>query len=206
MSSPLEILDQQDAKRAEELKKLAQTPCYNHTQCGEDCLPDCPHYAERKPEKKSKQAFKYGLQISEPQKRLWVGEVINGSVHRCLYSDAWNGNRMIGTREKTIENAKLIVKALNAFDGSVDAPYCHDLEQRIELLEMQLEETQAKADANADRIVACVNACAGITTEALNKGIVKGCIEGMRRYNHNMDKIANWMGVPVYEEGSNGKD
>lgn len=147
MSSPLEILDQQDAKRAEELKKLAQIPCYDHTQCGEDCLPDCPHYAEKKPEEKAKPAYKYGLEISEPQKRLWVGEVINGSVYKCLYSDTWGGIRMIGTREKTIENAKLIVKALNAFNSSADAPYCHDLEQRIELLEMQLVEAKDKAAA-----------------------------------------------------------
>lgn len=147
MSSPLEFLDQQEAERAKELKKLSQTPCYDHTQCGEDCLPDCPHYVERKPEEKAKPAYKYGLEISEPQKRLWVGEVINGSVYRCLYSDTWDSIRMIGTREKTIENAKLIVKALNLFDDSVDAPYCHDLEQRIELLEMQLEEAQAKAEA-----------------------------------------------------------
>lgn len=96
---------------------------------------------------KTEMTNKYGLQISEPQKRLWVGEVINGSVYRCLYSDTWGGNRMKGTREKTIENAKLIVKALNAFDSSIDAPYCHDLEQRVELLEMQLEEMQAKAAA-----------------------------------------------------------
>ena len=152
MSSPLEILDQQEAERAKELKKLAQTPCYDHTQCGEDCLSDCPHYAERNPDEKAKPAYKYGLEFSEPQKRLWVGEVINGSVYKCLYSDTWGGIRMIGTREKTIENAKLIVKALNAFDSSVDAPYCHDLEQRIELLEMQLEEAQAKAAA-CDRIM-----------------------------------------------------
>lgn len=152
MSSPLEILDQQDAKRAEELKKLAQTPCYDHTQCGEDCIPDCPHYAERRPDEKAKPAHKYGLQISEPNKRLWVGEIGAGIVTKTLYTDTWGGNRMAGTREKAIENAKLIVNALNTFNGSVDALYCHDLEQRIELLEMQLVEVKDKAEAY-DRIM-----------------------------------------------------
>ena len=165
MSSPLEILDQQEAERAKELKKLAQNPCYDHTQCGEDCLSDCPHYAERNPDEKAKPAYKYGLEISEPQKRLWVGEVINGSVYKCLYSDTWGGIRMIGTREKTIENAKLIVKALNAFDSSVDAPYCHDLEQRIELLEMQLEEAQAKAAA-CDKLVLALGEHPSMSAEA----------------------------------------
>lgn len=70
----------------------------------------------------------------------------------------------------------------------------------------RMEGTKERLLENAERLAACLNACAGITTEALNKGIVKGCVEGMRRYNHNMDKIANWMGVPVYEEGSNGKE
>lgn len=96
---------------------------------------------------KTDKELAYGLEISEANKRLWVGEINNGIVVKTLYTDTWGGNRMAGTREKAIENAELIVKALNAFDGSVDAPYCHDLEQRIELLEMQLEEAQAKAAA-----------------------------------------------------------
>lgn len=166
MSSPLEILDQQDAKRAEELKKLSQTHCYDHTLCGEDCLPDCPHYAEKKSEEKSKPAYTkgpYGIQISETNKRFWVGWVKKDDsgkprVVNVIYTDSWN-RRMEGAKERYL--------------------------------------------ADAERVVACLNACAGITTEALNKGIVKGCIEGMHRYNHNMDKIANWMGVPVYEEESN---
>lgn len=165
MSSPLEILDQQDAERAKELKKLAQTPCYDHTQCGEDCIPDCPHYAERNPDEKAKPAYikgPYGIQISETNKRFWLGRVEKDDarklcVEEVIWTDTWN-RRMEGTKERLL--------------------------------------------ANAERLAACLNACAGITTEALNKGIVKGCIEGMRRYNHNMDKIANWMGVPVYEEVS----
>ncbi len=160
MSSPLEILDQQDAKRAEELKKLAQIPCYDHTQCGEDCLLDCPHYAERKPEEKAKPAY-----TKEPWRV--------GNYHCCVVSD---------TPIDGVDSES----SVEYYGGHCICESC--------------------TDANADRIVACVNACAGITTEALNKGIVKGCIDGMRRYNHNMDKIANWMGVPVYEEGFNGKD
>lgn len=102
---------------------------------------------EKTSEEKAKPVYKYGLEISEPQKRLWVGKTDKGVVLDTLYTNTWGGNRMAGTREKVIENAKLIVKALNAFNSSVDAPYCHDLEQRIELLEMQLEEAQAKAEA-----------------------------------------------------------
>lgn len=145
------------SKQMWELEKLAQTPCYDHTQCGEDCLPDCPHYAERKPEEKAKPAY-----TKEPWRV--------GNYHCCVVSD---------TPIPEIDSES----SVEYYGGHIICESC--------------------TDANADRIVACVNACAGITTEALNKGIVKGCIEGMRRYNHNMDKIANWMGVPVYEEESN---
>ena len=98
--------------------------------------------------KTSKPAYKYGLIIAEPQKRLWVCEMDKGVVLDTLYTDTWGGNRMKGTREKTIENAKLIVKALNTFDASADAPYCHDLEQRIEFLEMELEAAETKISYN----------------------------------------------------------
>ncbi|MPM13400.1 hypothetical protein SDC9_59757 [bioreactor metagenome] len=163
MSSPLEILDQQDAERAEKLKKLTQTPCYDHTQCGEDCLPDCPHYAEER----SKPAYvkgPYGIQISEPNKRFWLGKIENGIVIETIWTDTWN-RRMEGTKEKLL--------------------------------------------VNAERLMATLNACSNITTEALNMGVVKGCMQQVhsssviRKYvlglPYEPDK---WMGVPVYEEGS----
>lgn len=163
MSSPLEILDQQDAKRAEELKKLSQTPCYDHTQCGEDCLPDCPHYAERKPDEKAKPAY-----TKEPWRV--------GNYHCCVVSD---------TPIDGVDSES----SVEYYGGHCICEPC--------------------TDANADRIVACVNACAGITTEALNMGVVKGCMQQVhsssviRKYvlglPYEPDK---WMGVPVYEEGS----
>lgn len=36
-----------------------------------------------------------------------------------------------------------------------------------------------EAEANAKRIVACVNACAGITNEALEAGVVKCAIDNL---------------------------
>ena len=53
----------------------------------------------------------------------------------------------------------------------------------------------------ADRIVACVNACAGITNEALDAGVVGGCIEIVKRQTPEPDdKIRRWKGVTVFEE------
>ena len=68
-------------------------------------------------------------------------------------------------------------------------------------------------DANADRIVACVNACAGITTDALESGLIKHLLDDayMITLNPFDPKQQNkqdmtYLGKPVYEEGSNGKD
>lgn len=66
------------------------------------------------------------------------------------------------------------------------------------------------AEGDAERIAACVNACAGITTEALNMGVVKGCMQQVRS-NSVIRKYVlglpyepdEWMGVPVYEEVPN---
>lgn len=71
--------------------------------------------------------------------------------------------------------------------------------------------------ANAKRIVACVNACAGIRTEALESGLIKYLLNDayMRTLNpfdpnpqNKMDM--KYLGKPVYEEDfeevENGKD
>lgn len=71
--------------------------------------------------------------------------------------------------------------------------------------------------ANAQRIVACVNACAGIRTEALESGLIKYLLNDayMRTLNpfdpnpqNKMDM--KYLGKPVYEEDfeevENGKD
>lgn len=56
-------------------------------------------------------------------------------------------------------------------------------------------------EANAKRIALCVNACAGITNEALEEGIVKGCIEIIQSQTQKPDDgVWRWMNIPVYEE------
>ena len=56
--------------------------------------------------------------------------------------------------------------------------------------------------ANAKRIVACVNACVGITTEALEAGVVHGVIESLRYLQNGGNfPIANtWMGIDIWEK------
>ena len=44
----------------------------------------------------------------------------------------------------------------------------------------QIERPLAEVDANARRIVACVNACQGISTESLEGGVVKELVEAVR--------------------------
>ena len=69
---------------------------------------------------------------------------------------------------------------------------------------LQMEFTHiGKARMDARRIVACVNACAGITNEALENGIVMGCINIARIVNNpevKKDSELRWMGVQVFEE------
>ena len=64
-----------------------------------------------------------------------------------------------------------------------------------------------EAKENAKRIVACVNACAGIRTEAIESGLIKHLLNDayMRTLNpfdpnpqNKMDM--EYMGKPVYEE------
>ena len=55
--------------------------------------------------------------------------------------------------------------------------------------------------ANAKRIALCVNACEGITNEALEAGVVDGCIEIVKNQTPEPeDGIRRWMNIPVYEE------
>lgn len=54
---------------------------------------------------------------------------------------------------------------------------------------------------DAERIVACVNACAGITNEVLEAGIVKGCIEIIQNQTPRPDDgIWRWMSIPVFDK------
>lgn len=135
--------EEEDFHTAEEGKAYCQTLLEKQVQAA---LGFVDWAGEKTSDESSKLDHDYRVIISEPQKRLWVSKTDKGVVLDTLYTDTWGGNRMKGTREKTIENAKFIVKALNTFDGSVDAPYCHGLEQRVELLEVQLEEEKSKAD------------------------------------------------------------
>ena len=57
------------------------------------------------------------------------------------------------------------------------------------------------SELNAKRIIACVNACAGITNEALEAGVVKGCIEIVgNEANKTKETPDMWMGIKVWEE------
>ena len=61
--------------------------------------------------------------------------------------------------------------------------------------------------ANAERIVACVNACTGITTEALENGVIKHLLKEafMRTLNpfaREQQRISDmtYLGKPIFEE------
>ena len=63
-------------------------------------------------------------------------------------------------------------------------------------------------EEDAKRIVACVNACAGIRTEVLEKGIIKHLLnEAFRKTINPFDYVEKrkqdmtYLGKPVYEEG-----
>ena len=63
-----------------------------------------------------------------------------------------------------------------------------------------------EAAANAQRIVACVNACSGITNEALEAGYIKHLVE-WDEVNHNCIDIVDsvktpfeFKGVPIKED------
>ncbi len=59
----------------------------------------------------------------------------------------------------------------------------------------------SELEANTKRIVACVNACAGITNEALESGVVKGCIEIVgNEVNKTKENPDMWMGIKVWED------
>ena len=51
--------------------------------------------------------------------------------------------------------------------------------------------------ANAKRIVACVNACAGITNDALEEGLIE---EALVAYLGTYDRSTTWNGTKVWED------
>jgi hypothetical protein len=51
--------------------------------------------------------------------------------------------------------------------------------------------------ANAKRIVACVNACAGITNDALEEGLIE---EALIAYFGSYDKNTTWNNMKVWED------
>jgi hypothetical protein len=55
-------------------------------------------------------------------------------------------------------------------------------------------------DANSERIIACVNACKGITNEALDAGLINHLI-GLYALELGIDKQdLKFMGISVYEK------
>ena len=71
--------------------------------------------------------------------------------------------------------------------------------------------------SNIERIVACVNACQGITTEALEDGVVKYCIKKaeqnnclLRPYHSSSDSGGfgpfTFDGFPVWEDKSDAEN
>lgn len=54
-----------------------------------------------------------------------------------------------------------------------------------------------KAQANAKRIVACVNACAGITDEVIDAGIIK---KALVAYLGSYNKSMTWNSMKVWED------
>lgn len=58
----------------------------------------------------------------------------------------------------------------------------------------------AEGEANARRIVACVNACAGITNEALEAGYIKHLVE-WDEVNHNCIDLVDGVKTPFESKG-----
>jgi hypothetical protein len=61
--------------------------------------------------------------------------------------------------------------------------------------------------ANAERIVACVNACEGITTESLESGLIKHLLKDafmrtLNPFDRCQQRISDmtYLGKPIYEE------
>ena len=109
----------------------------------------------------------YGIQISESNKRFWLGRVKKDDagelcVEEVIWTDTWN-RRMEGTKERLL--------------------------------------------ANAARLLAVLNACAGITTEALESGLIKHLLNDsfmrtLNPFNPNQQRKQDmtYLGKPVYEE------
>ncbi len=63
---------------------------------------------------------------------------------------------------------------------------------------------ESVTDTNAERIVACVNACQGITTEALEAGIVEKCVMRLINKQGVDEEAARFQGHKIMED-SDGK-
>jgi hypothetical protein len=61
----------------------------------------------------------------------------------------------------------------------------------------QNENIDGDALANAKRIAACVNACAGITNDALEEGLIE---EALIAYFGSYDKNTTWNNMKVWED------
>ena len=55
-------------------------------------------------------------------------------------------------------------------------------------------------NANAKRIVACVNACAGITNEALEAGIVGGVLRNYMQDSNHIGDVEIFYDLPLMED------
>jgi len=60
--------------------------------------------------------------------------------------------------------------------------------------------TQGEVNANAERIVACVNACEGITNEALEAGVVACAIDNLSDSLPDREKQFYFDDVKVWED------
>ena len=66
----------------------------------------------------------------------------------------------------------------------------------------------SELEANTKRIVACVNACAGITNEALEAGIVQAGLDAMKLehlkgkaiFVDGIPELKTFMGVKIWED------
>ena len=70
-------------------------------------------------------------------------------------------------------------------------------DEEIARLSLRYYGLDNKAPANAQRIVACVNACAGITNEVLEDGIIK---KALIAYLGSYDKGMTWNNMKVWED------
>lgn len=58
----------------------------------------------------------------------------------------------------------------------------------------------SNSEANAKRIVACVNACAGITNEALEAGIVGDVLRNYMQDSNHIGEVEIFYDLPLMED------